>query len=58
MAAVTRRLRGWADRIQAFAQAEVEQARDLERAVTVSIFLAFYFFSCCFFFMGARQRTH
>nr|XP_020155088.1 uncharacterized protein LOC109740438 [Aegilops tauschii subsp. strangulata] len=33
MAAVSRRLRGRTDRIQAFAQAEVEQTRELERAV-------------------------
>ncbi|XP_048552018.1 uncharacterized protein LOC125531796, partial [Triticum urartu] len=33
MAAVTRRLRGWMDRIQAFAQGEVEAMQELERAV-------------------------
>nr|XP_020194210.1 kinetochore protein Nuf2-like [Aegilops tauschii subsp. strangulata] len=33
MAAVTRRLRGRTDRIQAFAQAEVEATQELERAV-------------------------
>ena len=36
MAAVTRRLRGRTDRIQAFAQAEVEATQELERAVFVS----------------------
>ena len=35
MAAVTRRLRGWTDRIQAFAQDELEQMRELVHAVLV-----------------------
>ena len=35
--AVSRRLRGQTVRLQAFAQAEVERTRDLERAVLVSL---------------------
>ena len=54
MAAVTRRLRGRTDRIQAFAQAEVEQTRELERAVFVSFPCFLPFFFCCCFFVGAR----
>ena len=39
--AVSRRLRGRTDRLEAFAQAEVERTRDLERAILVSLsFLA------------------
>ena len=34
--AVSRRLRGWTERLEAFAQAETEWTRDLERAVLVS----------------------
>ena len=48
---VSRRLRGRTDRLGAFAQAEVERTRDLERAVLVSFF-------CNIFFVGARQCTH
>ena len=49
--AVSRRLRGRTERLEAFAQAEVERTRDLERAVLVSLLVIF-------FFVGARQRTH
>ena len=35
--AVSRRLRGRTERLEAFAQAEVERTRDLERAVLVSL---------------------
>ena len=34
--AVSRRLRGRMERLEAFAQAEVERTRDLERAILVS----------------------
>lgn len=51
MNAVSRHLHGRLDRLEAFAQAEVERTRDLERAMLVSFF-------CNFFFVGARQRTH
>ena len=39
MVAVTRRLQGRTDRIQAFAQDEVEATQDLERAIFVSFHL-------------------
>ena len=53
MDAVSRRLRGRTDRIEAFAQAEVERTRELERVVLVSSLSAFqYFFLCSFFFSG------
>ena len=48
---VCRRLRGRTERLEAFAQAEVERTRDLERAVLVSLL-------AIFFFVGARERTH
>ena len=59
MAAVTRRLRGRTDRIQAFALAEVEATQELERAFFLSFLLhsAFLFFRY-FFFVGVLQRTH
>ena len=47
MDTVSHRLHGRFDRLEAFAQAELERTRDLERAVLVSFF-------CNFFFVGAR----
>ena len=49
--AFSRRLRGRTKRLEAFAQAEVERTRDLERVVLVSLLVIFLF-------VGARQRTH
>jgi hypothetical protein len=54
MAAVRQHLRGRAERVQAFAQAETERARELERSVLVSFLLAFLRSRL----VGARQRTH
>jgi len=57
MEAVSHRLRGRMDRIEAFAQAEMERTRELERVVLVSSFpclLPPFFFFCGFFFVGAR----
>ena len=51
MHTVSRGLRGQTDRIEAFAQAEVERTQDLDHAVLVSFFYNF-------FFVGAHQRTH
>ena len=44
MTAVTRRLRGRADRIEAFAQAEVKVTQELERVVLVSFLRMFVSF--------------
>jgi hypothetical protein len=55
MAAVRQHLRGRAERVQAFAQAETERARELERSVLVSFLLLAFLRSRL---VGARQRTH
>jgi hypothetical protein len=55
MAAVRHHLRGRAERVQAFAQAETERARELERSVFVSPPPGLFFRSWS---VGARQRTH
>ena len=49
--AVSHRLGGRTEQLEAFAQAEVERTRDLECAVLVSLLTIF-------FFVGARQRIH
>ena len=53
---ISRRLRGRTERLEAFAQAEVERTHDLERVILVSS--SFFLFSCDFILVGARQRTH
>jgi hypothetical protein len=54
MAVVRHYLRGRAERVQAFAQAETERARELERSVFVSPPGPFF----RSWSVGARQRTH
>ena len=44
--AVSRRLRGRTERLVAFAQADVERTRNLERAVLVSLFSSSQFLLC------------
>ena len=52
MAVMSWGLRGRTDRIQAFAQTEVEQTLELEHAVFISSPLPSAFSLCCFFWVG------